>query len=61
VSGPVRTEPRLITVIKRLAELEAGAFLTPQQMRELNALRIELHDGWPEVSLALAHAYMSAS
>ena len=50
-------EPLLVTVIKRLAELEGAAFLTPSQMRELNELRMELHEKWPAVSVALAHAY----
>lgn len=54
-----RREPELVTIIKRLADLEAAAFLTPGQMRELNALRIELENRWPEVGLALAAAYVA--
>ena len=50
-----------MTVIKRLAELEACAFLAPPGMRELNALRRELADEWPEVGLALAHAYLTVT
>ncbi len=51
-------EPELVTVIKRLAELEGAAFLSPSQMRELNRLRIRLDEHWPEVGAALAHAYL---
>ena len=51
-------EPRLVTVIKRLAELEALAE-DDADLSELNRLRIELGDRWPEVSAALAHAYVS--
>ena len=52
-----RSEPRLVTVIKRLAELEARSTLTFSEMQELNRLRIELEE-WPEVAAALAHAYL---
>lgn len=52
-------EPLLVTVIKRLAELEGAAFLTPSQMHELNELRIELHEKWPEVSAAIVYAYLT--
>lgn len=51
-----RPEPLLVTVIKRLADLESRAFLAPPELRELNALRIELGEKWPEVSRALVRA-----
>jgi len=52
-------EPRLVTVIKRLAHLEAAGLLTHDQKTELNRLRTELAARWPEVANALAHAYVS--
>lgn len=55
-----RREPRLVTIIRRLTDLEAAAFLNPAEMGELNQLRLELEDGWPEVSAALASAYLQA-
>ena len=55
-----RPEPRLVTIIKRLAELESRTFLDTQELRELNRLRIELGENWPEVSGALARAYVQA-
>jgi hypothetical protein len=54
-------EPELVTIIKRLADLEARAFLAPGEMRDLNALRQDLQSRWPEVSAALAHAYLAAA
>ena len=55
-----RREPRLVTIVRRLTDLEAAAFLNPAEMHELNQLRTELADGWPEVSDALASAYLQA-
>ena len=43
-------------IIRRLAELESRAFLSPLEMHELNDLRIELQP-WPEINAALAAAY----
>lgn len=58
VAGMSRREPELIEVIRRLADLEATAFLSPPQMRELNGLRRRLNEEWPEVAAAVAHAYL---
>ena len=55
------SEPRLVTVIKRLAELEASGPLDAPQMRELNALRAELQEDWPEVSKSLVTAYLGGA
>ena len=55
------SEPRLVTVIKRLAELEASDGLTESGLRELNALRTELQEGWPEVSKSLITAYLGGA
>jgi len=54
----MRGEPELITVIRRLADLEATAFLSPSQMRELNGLRIRLSEEWPAVAEAVVYAYL---
>jgi hypothetical protein len=54
-------EPRLITVIKRLADLEARGFLKPSEMSELNRLRVALAEDWPEVSAAVVRAYLEQS
>ena len=55
----MRSEPLLVTVIKRLAELESRAFLSPSEMCELNELRIELGEKWPAVATAVAAAYVT--
>lgn len=55
-----RPEPRLVTVIKRLADLETLPSLLPSEMHELNQLRIELGEKWPAVGIALALAYVEA-
>jgi hypothetical protein len=55
----MRSEPLLVTVIKRLAELEGAAFLAPSEMHELNEIRKELSEKWPKVSAALARAYLT--
>lgn len=54
-----RSEPRLITVIRRLADLQGAAFLSPSELAELNALRMELADRWPRVGETLALAYVT--
>lgn len=60
-TAPARTTPRLVTIIRRLTNLEDRAFLTQAEGHELNRLRRELADGWPEVSGALAAAYLGAA
>jgi hypothetical protein len=58
MSGTQVREPELVTVIKRLAELEARDHLGSPELHELNALRQSLAERWPHVGAALADAYM---
>jgi hypothetical protein len=61
MAGTEYREPELVTIIKRLADLEARAFLAPAGMHELDGLRQILSERWPEVGAALAAAYLAAS
>jgi hypothetical protein len=54
-------EPRLIAIIRRLADLQALPDWLPSETQEINRLRAELFEGWPEVSAALACAYLQAA
>ena len=54
----MRPEPELVTIIRRLADLEQQDTLAPGEVSELNALRLRLSVSWPEVAAALAHAYV---
>jgi hypothetical protein len=56
----VSPEPELITVVRRLADLEQQDELGAGELGELNRLRREL-DRWPEVNAALAVAYVAVS
>jgi len=47
-----------VTVIKRLAYLEALPALSHLELAELNDLRRELGAQWPEVASALVMAYV---
>ena len=55
-----RPEPRLVTIIKRLAELEAKDELSPAEVHDLNEQRKALEE-WPEVNGALAMAYLGVA
>ncbi len=55
----MRPEPELVTIIRRLADLEQQDQLAVSELDELNALRVRLFDTWPQVGAVLARAYVS--
>jgi len=57
----VRPEPELVTIIRRLSDLEQQDELGLGEISELNALRLWLSVSAPEVGAELAHAYVAVA
>ncbi len=55
----MRPEPELVTIIRRLADLEAQDELTDAELHELNALRVRLFEFWPDAAMAVVRAYVA--